>query len=89
MRLRRCHETNNRRPVDSGVKRGMCDFGNGGGLVNDKIDIDELKSILSEIVSIDVNINTGLSTGYIEVSVDLYVGDEVVCRAYSDGYINN
>ena len=26
-------EANNRRLVDSGVKRGMCDFGNGGGVV--------------------------------------------------------
>lgn len=28
------HETNNRRPADSGVKRGMRDFGGGGGVVN-------------------------------------------------------
>ena len=67
----------------------MCDFGDGGGVVSNKIDINELKAILSEIVSIDVKVNTGSSTGYIEVNVDLYVGDEVVCRASSDGHINN
>ena len=27
-------ETNNRRLVDSGVKCGVCDFGNAGGVVN-------------------------------------------------------
>ena len=53
-----------------------------------KIDINELKDILSALISIDISVDTGRSAGYIDVKVVLYIGDEVICRASSDGYIN-